>query len=354
VKEHTRFIAKGALHYDNQRGAGLIINGTMRNILVQNSRINIKGIISKNPGVKTSVSKYFGRRQDLIANYFFSFNKTDLPVNYQGLNVGNYSYQFMRTGFATKYNYSHNHQIGIDLAYEKNSIFPGPAIQSIVPNANFNNYKLGGFSVKTEYRLNTLNSYYFPTKGSKVNILFKRTFRPITSYSIDEDQSLDEEIFSLNLKPFNNFYIHGEHHLMLSNIFSFSINGSMGLTSTNSPITSFYALGGTMPENNFKYEQFSGYSFGEEITPNFVKAGGAIDFLITPRIFLTVSGNIGIFSDRANHVYSDIINSKWKDYSKGYAAGIRFNSILGPLKFMVGDVSGGNNLRWYINLGYTF
>lgn len=354
VKEHTRFIAKGALHYDNQRGAGLILNGTMRNILVQNSRINIKGIISKNPGLSTNIYKYFGKKQDFMGNYSFSFNKTDLPVNYQGSNIGNYSYQFMKTGLGAKYNYKPNRQIGIDFSYEKNSIFPGPAIQSIVPNANFNNYKLGGFALKAEYNLNTLNSFYFPTRGSKVKMLFKRTFRPITSYSVMGDQSLDEEIFSLNLKPFNNFYFHGEHHIPLSGIFSFSLNSSLGLTSANSPITSYYALGGTMPEANFKYEQFYGYSFGEEITPNFIKAGASIDFLITQRIFLTISGNIGMFSDRANNVYSNITNSRWNDYFKGYAAGIRFNSILGPLKFMVGDVSTDGNPRWYINLGYTF
>ena len=354
VKENTRFIVKGALHYDNHRGAGLIINGTMRNILVQNSRINIKGIISKNPGIRTSIYKYFGKRQDLMANYFFSFDKTELPVNYQGSNIGNYSYQFLKTGFSTKYNYKHNRQFGIDLSYEKNSIFPGPAIKSIIPNANFNNYKLGGFALKLHYKLNTLNSHYFPTKGSKINMLFKRTFRPITSYSIDEDQSLDEEIFRLNLEPFNNFYIHGEHHILLSDKYSFSINGSVGLTSAKSPITSFYALGGTMPENNFNYQQFPGYSFGEKITPNFIKAGGALDFLITSRIFLTVSGGIGMFSGRASNVYSDLTNSSWNDYFKGYAAGIRFDSILGPLKFMVGDVNTDGNVRWYLNLGYTF
>jgi NTE family protein len=354
VKENTRFITKGALHYDNHRGAGLILNGTMRNILIPNSRINIKGNISKNPGLRTTIYKYFGKKQDFMTNYFYNIDKTELPVNYQDEKVGSFNYRFMRTGLGTRYNYKENRQIGVDISYEKNSIFPGPAVKTIIPNANFNNYKLGGFALKMNYELNTLNRFYFPTKGTKINILFKRTFRPITSYSIDEDQSLDEEIFSLNLEPFNNFYMHGEHHMLISPDFSLSLGGTIGLTSGNSPITSYYALGGTMPEHNFKYEQFPGFSFGEKITPNFTKISGSIDFLITPRIFLTVSGNIGLTYDRANQVYSDILEANWKDYIKGYAGGLRFNSILGPLTFMVGDLNKDKKPKWYINLGYTF
>jgi len=354
VKESTRAFVKGSLHYDNQRGAGLILNTTFRNYLIQDSRFNITANIAENPGVRANIYQYFGKRQNVMGRYSFLLNRNDLPVFYQGDDVGNFLHQSLQAGVGLGYNFNINRQIGLDLFYEKSSIFPGEAVQSIISSANFENYKLGGFTLRAFYEYNTLNDYYFPTKGVKIQSIFQRTFQPISSYRIEDDQSLDEQIFSLNLEPFNNFYFQVENYTPVGNFFSFKLGSSIGLSSAKAPITSHYALGGLMPEDNFKYQNFSGFTFGEQISSNYLKISGMANFHINPRIFLTLSGDVGLFPDRPNQVYSDIIYSGWSDYVKGYAVGLRLNSILGPLTFMVGDINTSNHLSWYLNLGYTF
>lgn len=354
AKESTRAFIKMALHYDNQKGAGLILNGSLRNYMIPNSRINLTANVAENPGFKMDIYHYFGKQQNLIDHYFFHWDKTDLPVFYQEEEIGGFSHGNITAGLGMKYNHSFKQQIGSNVYYETNSVRPSVAAQTIIPEANFSSFRLHGFGFSAYYRLNTLDDYYFPTKGSKINVNFKRIYKPFSAYNAEENQNLDEEIFNLNLVPFNNFYLHAEQYFPVAPKFSFKLGTSMGLSSVKTPITNHYVLGGTMQEDRFHFEPFSGMNFGEQIVPNFIKANTSLDFHLTSRLFLTFSGNLALTTQKPQNMYSGLIHSNWDSFLKGYAGGIRINSVLGPIVFMVGDLNTDQRTRWYFSLGYTF
>ena len=354
VKESSQAFVKGAFHYDNVQGTGIILNSTFRNYLLPASRINLTLNVAEQPGVKFDVNRYFGKEQQLMDNYFVHWRRTELPVYFEENKVGKYTHGMFKGGVGGKYSLSVNQQIGVDAFYESSTIYPDDALQSIFPEVNFENYGFGGIALHGYYKINNQDDQYFPTKGTKMQVSFKRVFEPISKYSIEGDQTMDEQIFSLNLQPFNSLYFGLDHYFKVSRRLSLKLGSAAGIVSNGTPVTNNYALGGVMYDEKLNYETMAGFQAGERVVPNFVKVNGGMDIRIFSRAFLTFDASVTHTSEKADNMYSSLINSRWNDYLKGYAVGLRFNSVFGPLVFMIGDNSIDQKARWYLNLGYTF
>lgn len=354
VKESSQAFVKGALHYDNVQGPGLIVNSTFRNYLLPASRINLTLNVAEQPGVKFDVNRYFGKEQHLMDNYFIHWHRIELPVYFEDEKVGRYTHGMFKGGIGGKYSINVNQQIGVDTYYESSTIYPDDALQSIFPEVNFENYGFGGIALHGYYRLNNQDDQFFPTKGTKMEASFKRVFKPISKYRIEGDQALDEKIFNLNLQPFNSFYFNLDHYYKVSRPLSFKLGTAAGIVSNGTPVTNNYALGGVMYDNKWNYETMAGFQAGERVVPNFLKVNGGMNIRLLSRTFLTFDASLTHTSEKVHNMYSSLINSRWNDYLQGYAVGLRFNSVLGPLVFMIGDNNIDQKPRWYVNLGYTF
>ncbi len=354
TKESTRAHLKVAPYYSNQLGTGIVLNSTFRNYIIPSSRITLTANIAENPGIRFDVNKYLGKEQKYIGHHFTNWNQTKLPVFYQNENVGNYTHGLFQTGLGAKYSLSFNQQIGLDLYYERNSVKPGGAVKTFFPDADFENYVFGGFSLKTYYNLNTLNDLFFATRGTKLNVELKRVMSPLSTYRIEESNSLEGEIFNLDLQPFNTFYIDYEKYFNVTENLSLSFGTSMGLTSIQTPITNNFALGGMMYLDKYNYETFYGLTFGEQIVPNFWKIKGTMNYQLFSRFHLTAAGNIAFPEMEVTEFLTSLKKAGWNDYLKGYAAGLRIDSPLGPIVLMAGDLASDARTRWYVSLGYTF
>jgi len=354
VKETSRAQVKGALHYDNDLGAGLIVNGTVRNVLLPASRINLTLNLAEKPGVKFDAQKYFGKKQQLMDHYFVNWYRSKLPVFFEGERVGKYKHGMFKAGVGGKYSINLNQQVGIDGFYESSTIYPDEALQSFYPQVNFENYGFGGIALRAFYKLNNQDHLYFPTEGTRVHAYLKRVFKPISKYSIEGNQTLDEQIFSLSLEPFNAFYFNTDHYFRISKSFSFNLGTSLGLVSNGTPVTNHFALGGVMFDDKINYETLAGFQYGEQVMPNFWKINTGLDMRFNSRIFLTFKAGITHSANQVNNMYSSLLDAGWNDFLQGYAGGVRINSFLGPMVFMVGSNNTDSRARWYLNLGYTF
>lgn len=354
VKETTRAQVKGALHYDNHFGTGLILNGTLRNYLIPASRVNLTVNMAEKPGVKFDLYKYYGRQQRLMDHYFVDWYRSELPVFYNENQVGKYRHGMFKAGLGGRYSLGINQQIGVKAFYEKSTIYPDQALQAFYPEVNFENYGFGGIALRAYYRLNNQDDLYFPTRGTRLEASVKRVFEPITKYQIDGDQTLDEEIFSLNLDPFYTFHLNADHYFRASPHLSIKLGASAGLASPGTPVTNNYALGGVIYDDKVHYETMAGYDFGEMVVPNFFKVNAGLDVRLTSRVFLTFHANAAHTAEKPDLLYDKLTGQDWNDVMAGYAAGVRFKSILGPVVLMVGDNRHDARTRFYLNLGYTF
>ena len=354
TEESSRAHLKFAPHYNNQQGTGIIMNTTFRNFLVPSSRIKLTANIAENPGAELVAQKYFGKTQQLIGYQFLYWNRSKLPVFYEGEEVGNYRHGLLQGGLGTRYSLNFNHQVGFDFYYERNSVKPGGAVETFYPQADFKNYAYGGFAYKGYYNINTLNDLYFATEGTKFGVGFKRVMKPLSSVRIEGDESLDEEIFNLALEPFNSFDANIDQYFRIPGNSSIQIGSAMGFSSEETPITNHFALGGILYTNRYKYETFYGLHFGEQIVANFMKVNAGIHYQLFPRVFISAVGNIAVTANDFNRFMGDFGAWKSRDYLKGYAAGIRLNSFLGPIILMVGDNSMDGSPRWYVSSGHMF
>jgi NTE family protein len=354
TKEGSRASVKIAPHYSNQLGTGITLNTTLRNYLIPSSRIKFTANVAESPGIKFDLNKYFGKEQKMIGHQFVYWNQAKLPVFFEGENVGNYKHSLFQTGIGSKYSISFNQQVGFDFFYERSMVKPGGAVENFYPQADFDNYAAGGFAYRAYFHFNSLNDKYFATKGTKFDITLKRVMKPLSTYKIEGDQSLDEEIFNLDVKPFNTFQLNVDQYVPIGNNFSINTGTGIGLSSTQAPITNHFALGGLLYSEKYKYETFYGLHFGEQIIANFWKVSTVLNYQITSRIFFTAAGNVAVTGDELDVFLSSIGAWKSSDYLKGFATGLRFNTFIGPLVLMVGDNDLDGNPRWYVSFGYKF
>jgi hypothetical protein len=289
-----------------------------------------------------------------MAHQFIWWNRNKLPVFFEGENVGSFTHGFFQAGLGAKFSLNFNQQLGLQFLYEHNSAKPGGAVRNFYPEADFENYIFGGLALKSSYHVNTMNDLFFATRGTKLDIELKRVMQPLSSYRIEGSADIAQDILRLDLKPFNTFYFNYDHYFPLGELFSMNLGTSIGLTSKQTPVTNHFALGGIFYTDKFNYETFYGLNFGEQIVPNFWKVNGEFNVRVTPRIFLTAAGNIALTGNKIDTFFESIDNTPWNDYLKGYAAGVRLNTFLGPILLMAGDMSSDIRTRWYISLGYTF
>jgi len=79
-----------------------------------------------------------------------------------------------------------------------------------------------------------------------------------------------------------------------------------------------------------------------------------VDIEILPNIFATLRANIGFYTNSKDDFIDFIKTSPLKSYMKGYCAGIRANTVLGPVNIMYGDNDYDGDIRWYVSVGFPF
>lgn len=354
IKESNRALLKLALHYNNEQGAGVIVNGTVRNYLIPSSRLILTSLISENPGVRLQMNNYIGKRQRLMDYYYLDWRRISIPVFFDNKRLGEAKNSYFKAGIAGKYAYTTNQQIGLGAFYQTNQIFPGDAVQTFFQEADFNKYGYGSFGVETFYRQNNLDNRFFPSRGSRVEVYYKRLLDPQLKGSLDHDKVIEDKAFTQDIQPFSILHINYEQY---GSPFDFiTINGGigMGLSGTNAIFTESFVLGGLAQDRRINMQPFAGFGFGELIVPNYLRIHAGFDIPILSRVYFSTKINAGLFPDAPKNMINQITTYGVNDYIKGFNAGIRINSRLGPLEFMTGANDKASGLKWLVNMGFSF
>ncbi|HAF29232.1 MAG TPA: hypothetical protein DCG75_09320 [Bacteroidales bacterium] len=358
VKESTRAFLNFAAHYDNQFGPGIITNLTLRNYLTTESRAIVSLNIAENPGARIDINKYLGKNQRFMMNYFFNWNQNENKLFENTVDIGSYRFSYLNAGLGGKYSIAINQQIGILGFYELNKIFPNDNLRNYYQVESFKSYGYKGYSYKLFYNLNNTDDNFFPTKGFKLDLCYKYNYEPQIAYDINfydratlsnitffDDQFSDFYSANFNLDLYTNFY----GKLILN------LGASAGITSDESAILSNYSIGGHSDGNRgVNYVPFAGMNISEAIVPNYSLLKAGIDLEILPRIYLSARANIGFFTQSKDEIIDYIKYSPLKSYLKGFCAGIRANTVIGPISIMYADNDFDGLIRWYVSVGYPF
>lgn len=369
--EHAQNQLKGSLHFDSNRGVGLILNYTGRNILGKSSRLLATVDVAEQPKFRVQYQKNFGKdkewwwRSDLMYEHL----KEKLFIEGEYADKLKYNY-FEFDNQINKNIVSFRSFIGLGFNYEHTTMKPTVDPKFSDNIIKINKYNFYNFEVYTHFIYNSLNTVFYPTQGTYFRANVSRSFVNEIDLSYYEDIEDDvkgstNDFTRLNLDfekriPFNE-KISGIIGANANFIFEDALKDSE-VSFTEYGYAEKYFLGGNLPNSRRNSYAFAGLNDNEINVNQFMKLDLAVQFNPSSKLYITPHYSVGSvgFSD-FNEYFNDAFspNGDWTEQfetSTLMAAGLTLSyySFLGPVDFDVSWVNKINKVRVFFSVGLKF
>jgi NTE family protein len=351
AKEKPPSSIKLTFHYDNFYGSGVVMNYTQSNLLISGTRLTAIADISEYPQVRINYRKYTGTRMNSLVGLELYYESDLIPVYTHGDEVG-YSKQnrFTSELFFRK-SLDLNQQIGLSPYFEYSTVYPNKGMQELDPEKfNYRRYGFSGFGLVGTYRLNTLNDLMFPFSGSQVDITLKGMYDPVLDLKYITD-TIDRRG---SLGSFSKLHIYIDNYHPMGTKFCLNTAISMGLSTDEFIAADNFYMGGHKNNLRRNHVAFVGYSPGEVSVTNFFLAKIGLNYRLFRNFQIETLVNAMTTGTNFENLIESSVELKGSTFHLGYGTGITYKTPLGPLSLFIAANNKENNLRWYINLGYTF
>ncbi|NVO11443.1 MAG: patatin-like phospholipase family protein [Bacteroidales bacterium] len=414
LEEDNKFRIKGAMHYDNELGAGIILNLTARNIFGKPSRLVASVDLAEAPKYKLNYKKYLrSSRTSLYAQLFNEITSLKLYDTSNGKinSISKTNYNSINIGYNKDININSSFNFGLSI--EGYNVIPKYNNKSVSFNVQEFDYNIASISVglKGVFQYNTLNTNIFPKSGTDFIIENKlvlipfesQKFTRITPYLVIHKQDnitptgtvsvsdttlrLDTTITNNQVffSPYNRLFIKFNHYTPISRKTSLITNFNTGLifyklinldtanlvgyqySKENPTIDNFYIGGAEQRSRATSFIPFWGAKEGEFMVTNYVIAQLGLQWEAYPKLYITPSFSYCFETSSVNNFIKDIINadpaegkrynpSPKHSYMALYSSGINigYKSFFGPINFNISKISKYNYYRIYFSVGYRF
>jgi len=366
--EKARHQIKGSIHYDTQRGVGLIVNYTGRNIIGEASRFLVTLDIAEEPSFRVHYQNIFGERKEWWWSSEILGQSLVQKFYYKGIKAEELDNTFFQIDNEFNKNLnSLKSYVGIGLNYENTGY--EPANKSEINDNIFDlekyNFKNIEFNVHFDY--NTLNRVFFPTKGRFLYAEISRSLYHHVDYIYAGNDIPDAKGKTNGYTKLNfNF----DQRIPFNKKFTGIIGAKAGFTFVDelgSDDISFlefgtggaYFLGGNLVRPRKDTYLFKGLNSSELFVSQFMILNLGLqsnifgNIMITPHFNIASVSNTG-FSDYIKEAFSP--NGDWQYLGKasllmsgGFTAS--YNSFLGPVNLDVSWVNEINQVRVFFGIG---
>ncbi|QNM86373.1 patatin-like phospholipase family protein [Polaribacter pectinis] len=366
---------KGAVHYNNELGAGLILNYTGRNLLGKSSRSLITIDLAKNPKIRLQHQNIFGKNKNWWMRSELYANNYSQGIYTAGFRTENYKYRFQQVKSELNRNLSSlKTYVGAGIEYENTTLKPEVPIEvSSEEGADINRYQYQNYLATLRFHYNTINKQYFATKGTSVAVNYKRSFHntlniDVFSFDSPEDIKLDGSLANyhkLSIAASNRFAISPKSTLITGITSGFIFEDSVKeneLSFTDYKVGPSYFLGGNASIARGGSFIVPGLKDGEVLASQFIKADISLQYAVQKKLFITPHLDLVVFGDNSFSNYLKNFtktSSNWNDIeqtgliiSSGLTAS--YNSILGPISIDASFVNDINQMRFFVGVGYSF
>jgi len=366
---------KFGIHYDTDRGAGLILNFTKRNLLLRSSRFLTTLDLAETPRARVNYFYYFGRRSHWWHQSEVYAENVSLNTFVDGTPIPDVISRHLSA--VTNLNYSLNQYSfwGFGAFWQTNQLKP-----KIDPRTKVNpdyveliNYNLKTMGARVHYQINTADKVYFPTKGSWIKVEALANFsNPMNAqfYFSEPDTTFTSSI-SGKVQNYLRFIMRAQKNYLLNEKLSLQLIGQFGFTQEISSFNDrfsayslaagdFISVGGQIHRPRSTSFTFAGLKEAEVAVPQMMTAGANLQMTISKSIYLIPSINIlaGGF-DSSDYWKSlgqfdfSFESSDKAFYQFGYGVSGAYMSLLGPISVTVSNNSQVNKLRWFLSIGFT-
>jgi NTE family protein len=315
------------IHYDDDFGIGILLNVTLRNALVSNSRFTIDAVLSENPRGK--ITYVFDRGYIPALGFQFAFNRFGTRIYSNREAITSLTYQDFSLNVFLISTISNNYSLGAGIKFENTNYLEDFQFLGI---GNINNNYIQYYAF---IDIDNFNRKYKPLNGFKIKSEIKTIARQVQGTQFIEPSSVA--------------YVKYDQAIKVSK--RVGINTTLLAAATIGPDLdlpyNIYFGGLGENYNNFIFP-FLGYKYMELIGRNAVM--GRVDLYYEPidNHFFTLKANAGKLEPTFDGFFNSSIILDGYGFSYGY------NSPFGPLEFTIITSSNHSDILSYLSLGYWF
>ena len=391
--ESVHSSVKIGLHYDTDDAAGILLNGTFRNILFANSRALLSLDVAEHPKAHLNYYQLIGPKARfrwtidfLAANTLlndFIFTKASSGQIKTG---EKYLRDYFDLALGANFIIDRNMLLFVEFNHFTDLIKPqlDPRNESIPDPDSFLKQESSGYGIKAGLKQNTLNAVFFPDRGNKLHFEFKTGFRhnsEYDTYNYNEASSTGIENSQVTSKKqtYIRYHIEEQKWLHISPRFSlgltaglgagFSLNNNLPANLPDSVISdnpeTFY-IGGSEVAMSTNEISFIGLRKAVLEYSQFIQVGIAAQYRIADHLFVSPMFTAGTYTDSYSALYKHIFN--W-DFNKdindpnalnyknaaqilGYGLKIGYLSKIGPVNFVVQSNTFTHGWNFYFSFGF--
>lgn len=354
VKENPRSSFNMAANYDDDLGVGFVTNFTLKNIIAPATRFVATINIAENPAVHIKLNKKLGSKQRFSDNYFLNAYGFKMPFYQNGERFGTYHRSYFEGGYGIDYALGLNHQFGAKIMYRYNNLTPNTDVKQIYTGANFKNYKTNEWAYNIHYNVNTTDDVYFPKKGIKLDVEFTHAFHSESNLNYGTTPRNSELFIVENDEPYITIYAEHNWYKTFAKRITYNFGVGGGLSSDNADAPGVFMLGGSRFSNHIGYRNFAGFNFAEILTTNYSFVKSALNIELFSGLYLSGTVNVGNFANMYNDMFDNFTKYGVRDYTWGYNIGVKYDSLFGPMQFLVSDNNKDGETRFHLSIGFPF
>jgi NTE family protein len=378
MKEKTPASLLATVHYDNTFSAGVVLNLTLKNVLLKGSRAVFLADISENPKFRFDYLKYMGKTQHYALNTIYDYKLLQIPTYDKGEVkdlIASTIHNFIIQAITTQ-SLKHSFSVG----YEFSSFFEKSKFAFNLPEG-IDRTRLIYNKIIGSYFRNSLNDRNFPIKGSSTEIILKAYLG--NNYSVKfksgvntvdlklelEDtviyvpvtQNELNDIIKEELQPqyFLQLYLNHQSFTDFSSKFQVVPRVSVGLTISTGKENAFYnefRMGGVQQIDLIDAPVY-GLNYGEVFDNNFALVGLSFQNVLFKNLYVQYGANLMV-----HHSYVPLDKLSLFDWDNminnnslfGYGFNLRYKSFIGPISFGMSRNTNDSYFRFYFQLGYSF
>lgn len=371
AQEHAQNQLKGSLHYDTNRGVGLIINYTGRNILGKSSRLLATIDVAEQPKFRVQYQKMFGKdkewwwRSDLM--YEFLKEGVYLEGNY----VDKMKYNYLEYDNQINRNIvSFRSYVGLGLSYEHTTMKPDKNPEFSENLFSLNKYMFNNVEVYAHFIYDSFNTVFYPTEGIYIRGSIGRSFFNDVEVDYYDDNLADVKGATNDFTRINfDFETRIPFNKNISGIIGANANfifedklKTNDVSFTDYGFAEKYFLGGNLTNSRRKSYSYAGLKDSELNVNQFMRLNLAIQFSPVKKLYITPhydlsSVGFGDFNEYIKDAFSP--NGNWTEKFEtstlmSAGATLSYHSFLGPVDFDVSWVNDIDKVRLFFSVGLKF
>lgn len=385
IEEESKWRFKSALHYDNELGAGFILNLTARNVLGKASRFFATVDLAQNFKVKAHYRKYLGvspisfNVQGLLEQSLYKFTSLKGGVKEEH---NNYFGQ-ITAGFNA--NLSRNVGFYTGFIRETSNIYPRLEASYYIPDA-LTSVKSVISGVQNRLSVNTLDHPFYPKKGVSFFVEHKMIFSGNERIEFQDTSETGVRNLAQEVYNYHKIQANLKALLPINGKLSILVNSDIGLTTsarrykqtvnddvTNSTtfeefpvITDLFHIGGVTQRARVNSIPFWGIKESEYSTANLAILQLGIQYELLHNLFITPSVSSLYLTDLLDKDFlknlpkmlfqTKEVETKTNSFESSYAFGLHatYRTPLGPVIINVSKESTSQRVRAYLSIGYSF